>query len=501
MKVKIVNPEDIQFFMWNFSTNQFLTGGYGIGIVQSKNSHSKTIDVKSFLDASSKNGLGERSCDHVKLVGDVVATSNRAIKTATRVVTLSSSASRETRTVTSFFEKSRRDWVDCYGPIFTDTLPLRYTQEWPDFVDPLKEGRYKGARFELTKVNHEVWWVSLDYEYARYPGYPFISNSHKFTMFFSETKGLFATRNGWIMDVPSNFYLYKGSLIHSSATVPTTPFSTNALPSTRGEYTQLFEKLDRSYLPIDANLVYGDLARRCANDARVISCNSLELVKELSSISDTFRGLYDLTKGRVDAKKLASMHLSYKYGLRLTVMDLNSIQESIRHELSKVERDYSYSRARERIVLSPTGLAKGPLVVTYNYKVFHKRYPDGVSNALLNWFDSGLFPSLTNLWDLVPVSFVVDWFTDLSSILDSIDANTYWSLYAILGITHSEKRVYSDVGHLFLQNDWTVVGRIDAIHYLRSLRPLIHSPVFFDSSPRTFKNYAELASLFIANSR
>lgn len=270
-------------------------------------------------------------------------------------------------------------------------------------------------------------------------------------------------------------------------------------PSTWREYERLFSRARKQYLTVPDNEIYGDLVRRCANDARVIQTNSIELVKELSVITETLRSTYNLFKGKVDPKNLASAYLSYKYGLRLTANDLKTIADDLSMQVTRIRETKSFSRARERIYPRPrSGIVAG-YVVDFNYKLIYFNKTDDCRDFIRNWFNTGLFPSLTNAWDLIPFSFVADWFLDIESRLDAIDANTYWSTYHISSVTYSKKETFSDAGSILSDSDWTLFGDASLIYYDRRTSREAHKPSFFESKPREFQNYAELTALIIAN--
>lgn len=74
----------------------------------------------------------------------------------------------------------------------------------------------------------------------------------------------------------------------------------------------------------------------------------------------------------------------------------------------------------------------------------------------------GVAPDLYNIWDMVPYSFVVDWFTDIGSILESI-SNRQWALhYKVQSVTLSWK------WRTLLPTD---LGLVPFVHYERFVTP------------------------------
>lgn len=56
----------------------------------------------------------------------------------------------------------------------------------------------------------------------------------------------------------------------------------------------------------------------------------------------------------------------------------------------------------------------------------------------------GLFPSLSSIWDLVPMSFVVDWFTRMGDRLSAVDSQISYLCFRFSGIVYSYS-IYTDL--------------------------------------------------------
>lgn len=262
--------------------------------------------------------------------------------------------------------------------------------------------------------------------------------------------------------------------------------------------------LRSNYAKLDTDYVYGDLVRRCADDAKVVQTNSIALLKEIREVSDTVRLALNLLKGRVDLKKLSSAYLQYKYGLRLTINDIKSIGASMNNLARRGKTSYAFSRSREEIFSTRTTIqsdSEPPMRDIFTYKVTYRPYEQSMCKFFQLWIDSGLFPTLENVWDLVPLTFVVDWFTGINKHLNAIDANTYWSTYDVVGATYSRKSIIPvDPRSIFL-TEGTFIGDCTLSSYSRNVSHELHKPLFYDTTSHDFKNYAELTALIIANSR
>lgn len=272
----------------------------------------------------------------------------------------------------------------------------------------------------------------------------------------------------------------------------------NSLPKSWNDY-YLLKRSFPTVLMHDEE-TFGDLVRRCANNARTISSNMLENVREIANIAKTLREIRNLAKGKLDLKKLSSGYLMAKYGPYLTYRDLSAASDDIFERLGREAREVSFSRARETVQIRKDILGMPVILdVVYNYKIYYKTYPAIFTGFSTFLNDAGLAPSLKNLWDLVPFSFVVDWMTQTSAYFDSVDANAYWRKHDIVGVTYSKKSFYRDVDLDYFYHGLNFASPVTLCEYERVTEDYPHHSVYFENTPRIFNNYVELAALIVRN--
>lgn len=264
------------------------------------------------------------------------------------------------------------------------------------------------------------------------------------------------------------------------------------------DWLSAFNRASKDYEPLDELFIWGDLCRRCANDAQALDLNSIEYLAELPALIPDLKRVLQLLRGKATLKTASKLFLSYQYGARLTVSDTMEIIKSIPRRVNSLPH-FRWVRATESV--TPAG---GSLIVSnrkdlFNYKVYYDPRPSEISQFANDLWSVGLFPSLKNSWDLIPMSFVVDWFVDVSNRLNSFDARTFWSTCRVLNTVLSHKTVlegvnadelFSRIGHCS--------GRITMTRYTRWTSPTLVKPTFFSDTPREFKNYAEAAALLIS---
>lgn len=249
--------------------------------------------------------------------------------------------------------------------------------------------------------------------------------------------------------------------------------------------------------------IFGDLCRRCAADSVALERNNIEFFSELPYIIDGIKDVYELVRGKIDVKTAASLYLSYKYGARLTVSDFFNNLNDLKRQLEKVNHSFRWSRAREVLPSPYLPILCEDCVDTYNYKVYYNPYDRGLKSIVSEIWNYGMFPTLQNSWDLIPLSFVVDWFTDISDRLSVYDAATRFATLDIISSVSSHKRVYSGVDPRIIY-PWikaTIIGKIDITRYSRYFDTgAVIAPTYVSQLGGPFDNYAEAAALIIANS-
>jgi hypothetical protein len=160
-------------------------------------------------------------------------------------------------------------------------------------------------------------------------------------------------------------------------------------------------------------------AREVIEGINDFDSNALAYAKDLSSVGDTVRSLLRLGVDYDNPKAWASAWLSLRYGDRLQIADTAEALESLKRALlyrqywtkvrRKMERHYEHSTYSERYWRAST------------IYVANESY-DSLTTSIENLMRWDAWPTLENTWDLVPLSFLVDWVVPVSDLLSQIDA-------------------------------------------------------------------------------
>lgn len=154
-------------------------------------------------------------------------------------------------------------------------------------------------------------------------------------------------------------------------------------------------------------------------------------IENLSQVRGTTKAILPLIAawravktGNIMAGKraLVDAYLSYMYVVAPGVRDYNDLKNN----LGNISNDIAQNRLsddRRRGKLTMSSPVCEVIAELAYYCTLHLKLKDnpvaGVCNALERL---GLNPSASNIWDLIPFSFVVDWFTHIGPVLSRLDA-------------------------------------------------------------------------------
>ena len=173
------------------------------------------------------------------------------------------------------------------------------------------------------------------------------------------------------------------------------------------------------------------------DNIRYLSVNSLAFIEDLKKLKATFTPLLRVWKKPLNPKSWSNLWLSYRYGIRLTISDVLEISDAVeKWSKSKVK---PFGTCRSRFSDSSV-LEDGTEVdIEVHQKVYYTAISGPVDKLVHISRQWDLYPSWENLWDLVPLSFVVDWFVKLNDILHKVDLGTDLDRLPIEYVLYSSK--------------------------------------------------------------
>lgn len=244
----------------------------------------------------------------------------------------------------------------------------------------------------------------------------------------------------------------------------------------------------RSFLSVDdPDLIQGEIVRRCAGDAQYVHSNLYEFFKDLPSFGvSEIRAIRKLGK-TPGLRNLASSYLSTHYGTRLTVSEAPQLWGDLFSP-----RKSSCRAAITKSVESTHNGITAPVIVSYHGKIFYSSEDD--TSMLDELRRYGILPSIQDIWEIIPLSFAVDWFLDISSRLSVFDANQVFGRFPVDYFIFSQK-MEQKVPAKWVSDGWE--GNLRVRSYIRTVSPDLPQPSYYNSTPTKFNNIVELGALLL----
>lgn len=177
---------------------------------------------------------------------------------------------------------------------------------------------------------------------------------------------------------------------------------------------------DQVFPPTDRYVRWGELASDAYNSVPFFSSNGVAYGLDLLSLRRDALQTLELiqsfgTTGKL-AKQSANLFLSFYYGWRLLAADTQELFDA--YEKAAHSRNF-LNRATSRRSWSAHGATYLAVLQCY----YHRYARLSRVDQFILQNDLALTPE--NLWDLVPFSFVVDWFTGIGQVLE--DLSNYYT--------------------------------------------------------------------------
>lgn len=162
-------------------------------------------------------------------------------------------------------------------------------------------------------------------------------------------------------------------------------------------------------------------------DLENVGTNNLENISGLSGAGDfiaTLREGYIAFKNLnpvAALRALSGAYLGYKYAVASTGRDIQSIRKlgpGVLKRIQRPEMSIDIRRSSDSVSLRHPYFSFYDVRLSAEYIL--KRNTDLESQIIIALDSLGLLPSPGNLWDLVPLSFCVDWFYNLGNVFEAM---------------------------------------------------------------------------------
>lgn len=151
--------------------------------------------------------------------------------------------------------------------------------------------------------------------------------------------------------------------------------------------------------------------------------NTLQYTTELSKAFSSLDDLSKLVAEPLSPSAWANAYLGWKWGTKQNVKDTYQIMRSAqrRFEKASLKRGLSGRGSSRTYYVNSFGVVD----VEAHTKIVAYPKPGWAMGLVRQGLEWGVWPTFKNTVDFIPFSFVVNWFTNLSDVLESLDAQIY----------------------------------------------------------------------------
>lgn len=232
----------------------------------------------------------------------------------------------------------------------------------------------------------------------------------------------------------------KGSIVDPNLVLQTIK---PAIGGTLDKYSKIYRKFLTMTRDEPNPFQWSELVRDCMDNMGLFDSNGIAYLKDLKSIGAEIKDIMSLVTDIDNPKKWASAWLSCRFGTKLTWADTRQLIRAFQKKCARsvAQYDWEWSFTKGRCVITDLVAPKGTILDGIaNYKMYYdSRSRSEMIGIIKNLGEFSLLPSATNIWDMIPLSFVVDWLVPVGDLLDQVDDIWKKELYDILAVTYSTK--------------------------------------------------------------
>lgn len=246
-----------------------------------------------------------------------------------------------------------------------------------------------------------------------------------------------------------------------------------------------------------SNLEFGDLAADAAKSIRRLDINMIAYVRDffhMDQLAHSLVGFGGEKTMKEGLKSISSFFLGNHYGTTLTISDTEKIAKAIDaidpwHEYQRLgaegQRDipnigsFTNIRVKRRLNATIRNFDSDQLVCAKGVKDATHRLINQYKRA---FYELDAMPTMDNIWDLIPYSFVADWFLPFQKALEQTEVKHYIATYDVIKCFMSQSIDCGQTFHTYGPNfEWA--GRLSYHWYTRSCSREIPVPTLRLENP------------------
>lgn len=189
-----------------------------------------------------------------------------------------------------------------------------------------------------------------------------------------------------------------------------------------------------------------------------------------------------------NVRSLSQFYLWYKYSYQTTLMDLLAYYKFFVSWASQAKSRKDFKRT-SLTYNGTSNFGRRVINVTTRYHVYTSTYNAGVLEMM------GLNLNLSNSWDMIPFSFVVDWFVNIGDILSRIDVENALAKVKVYSVCQSTKgtQTYSP------DSVKGAIGSISVTTYVRDVSNTLPTGNITLSTKNPARHIIDGSALYYAN--
>lgn len=213
--------------------------------------------------------------------------------------------------------------------------------------------------------------------------------------------------------------------------------------------------------------------------------NAYAFSKDVVNFLKECKALFSLIRGNPSPKKVADLFLSMKYGPPQTIRDIKKVFKT----LSQQHRTVSGVSAMDSFAYEGGSLT---CMTTIRYHAKEDLSELEKIGKLLRYLDADI--TFANIWELIPFSFVVDWFSNIDASLTRRELKSsieYYDIDAVYDTVIFESSIDASA----LQSRYK--GMVNFRHYNRFCSADAHFPLVVPKEPALTSHWLEGLALII----
>lgn len=238
------------------------------------------------------------------------------------------------------------------------------------------------------------------------------------------------------------------------------------------------------------------------NSVDALDMNGMLYLQQMRQITSLLPPMAELKGSAAKIKSWANVYLWLRYGIKLSIQATKKVAKGapqVIKSLTEAANKKQRVRSRSTRVLESHG---DKWSAQYSVRIILSTYPENlktVGRFIDTMYGFDVLPTLGNLWDMYPYTFVVDWIIPVGNFLENVDTWGRTQSFTYHAYTQSVK--YSRDVVLLDTDSYSVSGHAKHVIYNRHVSNSVPTWSVFDGIEAPgkpgFQRFVDAGSLII----